>query len=414
MESFIHKLRTLCKIVESGKTLQEILDDSFPVFENPIHVCDMSRHTIAYTQKVSIDHERWIQDVVRDEFTSVTASQMQEVRKIHNESFFHRQPVYVEDKETSFPRYIKTLVGDDSRPVGVLILSALCKPFSPGDSELLDVLSHTVTQMLRLEHPTITEQQRHLDTLLMKLLDGTVNRSINLSQWFNYHQWKLLSNIYVMVIQPDDSSLEPESLDTVIETLSDRPYCRAVIYANSIVYIISRTDSTTKWETDEQELMEQLSNWNMVAGVSRGFSDPFQIHDAFYEAMTALSMGRQYAPPLIRCRTYDAVSAYHLFETLPADMDPIKFCNTKILHLSQADQSKEKELLVTLHTYLRNARNLSKTAEDLLIHRNTVRYRLNKCMDILHSDLEDGEEIFSFLLSLKILEYRKKHRNHYH
>lgn len=49
-----------------------------------------------------------------------------------------------------------------------------------------------------------------------------------------------------------------------------------------------------------------------------------------------------------------------------------------------------------------------KTAELLFIHRNTVRYRIHKCTELINSDLEDGNEIFAFILSLRILEYRKK------
>lgn len=49
-----------------------------------------------------------------------------------------------------------------------------------------------------------------------------------------------------------------------------------------------------------------------------------------------------------------------------------------------------------------------RTAEILFIHRNTVRYRINKCMELLGSDLEDGNEIFAFILSLRMLEYRRK------
>jgi DNA-binding PucR family transcriptional regulator len=66
------------------------------------------------------------------------------------------------------------------------------------------------------------------------------------------------------------------------------------------------------------------------------------------------------------------------------------------------------ELCATLEVYLEQAKSLAKAAEVLFIHRNTVRYRINKCMELMNTDLEDGNEIFAYILSLRILEYDKK------
>ena len=403
MADILNKLDLLCKLTTSDCTLQEITDKAFIIFGNPVHITDMSRHTLAYTKEQDISHPRWLNDVVRDAPVAESFQQQEQVRHIHNNSFFQKLPVYVDDPEVPFPRYIKTLVGEDSKPIGVLILSAICKPFEEGDCQLLELLAALVTKRLLQEHYNVSGNERQLDNLLIKLLDGTLDHSVNVAQWLNYHHWKHHEYYYVATIHPDTTETEPAPLERVLEALSLRPYCRTVIYDNTIVHIMTRKERIASIESDEEELLKQIELWNMIVGISREFTNPFHLREAYLEAMTALRLGQQYEKG--RCFTYDRYSIYHILESLPKGLDPVRFCNSKILTLQNADQSEEKELLTTLHTYLRNAQNLTKTAEDLFIHRNTVRYRLNKCMDILQSELEDGEEIFSFLLSLKILEY---------
>ena len=47
-----------------------------------------------------------------------------------------------------------------------------------------------------------------------------------------------------------------------------------------------------------------------------------------------------------------------------------------------------------LQTYLEQAKSLSKTADLLFIHRNTVRYRINRCMELMNDRLEGRQRNF--------------------
>jgi len=76
--------------------------------------------------------------------------------------------------------------------------------------------------------------------------------------------------------------------------------------------------------------------------------------------------------------------------------------------LEKIDILHNANLMLTLRVYLDHSKSLAKTAEVLCIHRNTVRYRVKKCMEILGSDLESGIENFSFVLSLRIMEYEER------
>ena len=62
------------------------------------------------------------------------------------------------------------------------------------------------------------------------------------------------------------------------------------------------------------------------------------------------------------------------------------------------------ELRSTLRAWLLNQTNVKKTAEQLFLHRNTVNYRIEKCKEILESDLTDNVELFHLEIALNLFE----------
>ena len=53
----------------------------------------------------------------------------------------------------------------------------------------------------------------------------------------------------------------------------------------------------------------------------------------------------------------------------------------------------------------------AKTAAELYIHKNTVRYRIQQCQEILGMNMTDGEEVFSCMLSMKAMALGKSMGN---
>lgn len=64
------------------------------------------------------------------------------------------------------------------------------------------------------------------------------------------------------------------------------------------------------------------------------------------------------------------------------------------------------ELRSTLRAWLLNQTNVKKTAEQLFLHRNTVNYRIEKCKEVLESDLTDNIELFHLEIALNLFEER--------
>lgn len=68
----------------------------------------------------------------------------------------------------------------------------------------------------------------------------------------------------------------------------------------------------------------------------------------------------------------------------------------------------QEELRKTLYTYLFCGKNIAQTAETLSLHRNTIKYRVKKCEDILGVQLSDDMDSFRIQLALVLAEEAKE------
>ncbi|MEW6622494.1 MAG: PucR family transcriptional regulator ligand-binding domain-containing protein [Bacillota bacterium] len=80
-------------------------------------------------------------------------------------------------------------------------------------------------------------------------------------------------------------------------------------------------------------------------------------------------------------------------------------CRSNLTNLLEYDAANRAELTKTMEVYLDCNENISKTAEKLFVHINTVKYRLERIKEILGKDpFSNGEEKLYYHLSLKALK----------
>ncbi|WP_126428794.1 helix-turn-helix domain-containing protein [Brevibacillus marinus] len=73
--------------------------------------------------------------------------------------------------------------------------------------------------------------------------------------------------------------------------------------------------------------------------------------------------------------------------------------------LIKHDELHDTNLMKTLHVYLDNFFNLKKTGEQLHMHPNSVKYRINKIEEILKVNLYNPSEFMNVWLAIKCYEY---------
>lgn len=161
----------------------------------------------------------------------------------------------------------------------------------------------------------------------------------------------------------------------------------------------------------DNEISQRLAGFirdsMLNAGYSRILLGHFNFQRQYVQASLALSVGRRQYPSRWIHHFNDIALTYILEQTtkkLPAYM----LAHEKLLTLKNMADSTTSPLYQTLRVYLENHLNLTKTSEDLFIHRSTLLYRLDKIQNILHSDYSNPEELLYLMLSFRILDQEKE------
>ncbi len=123
-------------------------------------------------------------------------------------------------------------------------------------------------------------------------------------------------------------------------------------------------------------------------GIGNPVSDIHLFRFSFYEAIESLqrAQGKDNSPLYL----YENKGIRSLVEQVEAD-DIRYFCTTVLKDLAYPDNENDIELRRTLSTYLNNQCRITETAEELFIHRNTVKYRITKCAQLFGKAIDDPD-----------------------
>ena len=157
----------------------------------------------------------------------------------------------------------------------------------------------------------------------------------------------------------------------------------------------------TFFDLFEGRLKEQLPGCFLSWGVGENRAGILTFHAGYNDARTALEIGRKQKGPghrsfFVDTGLYRALS--HLCE-LP-DMCEIVW--TAIGRLIEYSRQRGIDLIQTFNAYVRNHCNVSQTARELNLHRQSLLYRLRKIESLTGRSLSDPDDLFLLQLSIKI------------
>ena len=154
-----------------------------------------------------------------------------------------------------------------------------------------------------------------------------------------------------------------------------------------------------------RELESGLPGFAFAVGRSRRTEDPLELGRARNEALLSANVAEG-EPERIELG-YEETGTYQLL--LPYMSDPAelrRFYNETVRPLVSYDEQYETDLLGTLSTFLECDANVNATAQRLITHRHTVRYRFERVRELTGLDVQstDGREKLSLgLKAMRVL-----------
>lgn len=177
-----------------------------------------------------------------------------------------------------------------------------------------------------------------------------------------------------------------------------------VMYAtnNNIIFLLQEKVTNLEVELDriaqEIEALFPIAITFYFGGV---YDSLEKVSDSFIEAEMTQSATKQLIETQ-RMNYFQPQGLKQLFDS--DDKESIYYFTASILNeLAYPKDESGVELQKTLKKYLDNQSQITKTAEDLFIHRNTVKYRIERCEEILGKKLTDPIVSLNVRLALELI-----------
>jgi carbohydrate diacid regulator len=175
---------------------------------------------------------------------------------------------------------------------------------------------------------------------------------------------------------------------------------------NSIILVkeLSERDSTTEIERIAKNIVDTLTTENMTkvfVSIGAVVTDLKNVSSSFKEARLAQEVGKIFEADK-QIVNYEHLGIGRLIYQLPLPLCRI-FINEMLQGFSIEDI--DEEMFTTVTKFFENDLNVSETARELYIHRNTLVYRLDKLQKLTRLDLRKFSDAITFKITLMVNKY---------
>ncbi|MCD7867520.1 MAG: helix-turn-helix domain-containing protein [Clostridiales bacterium] len=382
--------------VRQGAPLQELLEDSLAVFQNPLILCDPGYLVIAQAGMEDFDYESRRAEANLAEMRKSGIMLLDTILSINDDPRIrvNNRNAYRMDYESLGSPCICRNLYSRNRHIGWAIYISGGE-ISQGQMQLLDELGDIIEYWSDVND----EQQQLLsyNDIFQQILSGeksdqpkqlAMMRSIG---WFPEDPKQILvldgKGIHTTALEHFRRKLE--RLGNGCFTIATRDRTALIINRRLILY-----------EDFMEKLKDFMAQTNTYCGISPEFTDVFDMEEPVSLALSAARFGPR--------TPASAVSFDECALACAVDFLRSHFSNALIhpaLHiLEKYDAENHTDLYRTLKEYLDCERNYVRTAGKLFIHRNTLLYRLKRIEDLTKADLDDAEVRLHIQLSYRIRE----------
>ncbi|KAB2369577.1 PucR family transcriptional regulator [Actinomadura montaniterrae] len=212
---------------------------------------------------------------------------------------------------------------------------------------------------------------------------------------------------YVAVAAAGRGTLRPGELRSVIGEVMPVP--RPVVgllddEAVALVPVPFAGEGAPDVAASVQTALDALAPGLAGAGITVGVSDVVgagELRGAVDEARYARRLASGRTDPVCVVRHDELATHVLLLATVPEDVR--QMFQVRLLDpLRKYDEVHKADLIRTLETFLQNSGSWTKCAEQLHLHVNSVRYRIQRIQDLTGRDLTRLEDRVDFFLALRL------------
>ena len=381
----------LQRILNENGDIQEMIDCSDSVFNNPLILYDKDFSSLAYSRKFS------------DNLTvAMTESRiLSELSRYAETDFFAQRRATVSSSWVDGVRSLYVNISLQGIAQYRLISFELNRKFNLSDPPLLEHLSKMLQLALTTSSPEKGDTASALSQIVKNILLGMVTDPYYINRRLSEFGWRVDHEILCIKIGNRDPQIPRNIIILRIQELF--PESCVFKYDKSIVVFINRR-LAEKEPDPSQALAVLLDQYDLLSGCSNVFTGFDDLRHYFKQAEIAFNLGEK-ARPGQRFIYFQEVATTMLLDSCIKELPASMVCAPELIVLKRYDAEHNTMYYQTLFAYLKNNLRPVQTIKELFIHRSTLIYRLERIQKITGLDFEDCDNQWYLMLSFKILDH---------
>ena len=385
--------------------LQQYLEVSSELLHAPLLLADVNAEILAHSTPADFHDSAWARLLELNSlpFNLLASPSWLDTKERAATSGL---PCVVPLPGSDYSLLLHTVV-DAGTQLGLLAAALPPDRLSNFNTELLLITGRLLTRELRARYDQFNAHRSRHDLLLEFLLRGNRYPPQILQQRIQELRWDpgRYKRLYLFHAAEYEANESYFSFSSVVQELPKNLGDHAMIFYSDVVLLQTDDQPLTEGRGIVSEVLRYAAAQRLVVGISREFEALSDLHSCYQQARAALGLGVRFAPEH-SVHWYERFAVLHLLERCSMHENLTEYCHPGILQLHEDDLAHGSGYLQTLQCYLDNHRSISRTAELLHIHRNTVSYRVDHCEAICGTTLDAEDSLLHILLSLKILEFQ--------
>lgn len=394
--------RQLQLALNSTNPLEDMLEASLPVFNNPIFCHDTNFYILSCPRNV--------QGMSIWEREPRTGRYMVPLSLIHD---FKIDLEYLKTLETRGPdifsadmrgyRILYVNIWVNGRYEGRLCVDELQSLLTPGHFLALQYLGTFIELCIARHNIFRLALGDDASQFFSDYLDGKITDSQLIQDFLHYSNWKVNDHYVCLRLEAEQQN---ENMHSAVATLGHIELqiqdSHAFIYQQGIVVIANLAYAGTISDI-LSSLSILLREGLFKMGASSELHNFNQLSQGYHQACEALRLGKR-SPSMTWCYRFHDYLLEYILEQSSRQFAPELLCSQKLLILKEYDAANHTEFYRTLRTYLLLERNVLQTAKELFIHRSTLFYRLERIQKIAKINFDDPKERLILQLSFCFLD----------
>jgi hypothetical protein len=391
----------LQRILNIGGDIQEMINASVTVFNNPLILYDRNFSIMA------------ISDIYTNDPTMIPLMDKSYLAEFvntpeGNETYSKRKAIFAFCATGVRSIYIN--ISGQSKFQYRLMALEISRKFNISDSPLLEHLANIVQLAIAGGLTADADTTAALSFTIKNTITGEYQDNYYIEKRLNEYGWKKEQQYFCVKIS-DTRERRSRNIQSVCTRIKDMiPGCCAFEYDNGAAVVVNLEYAGI--ERDNLlaafgPLGAFLQEWNLMAGISGGFSGFAELKQYFRQAELALSLGSR-SKKEGNIFHFKDVKELLLLDSCTRELPAPMVCAPEVITLRNYDIKHNTDYYKTLYYFLRNNLRPVQTIKELNIHRSTLIYRLERIGKITGLDTTNYKNQWYLLLSFKLLEYADK------